>query len=83
MKKTIRFSKLFVVAAIISFILVAFSISGYILNDGFALGVDFQAGLIQEVQIAPTAFSLRWNGTANATFTHNSRGIDISFPVRA
>ena len=77
MKKTIRFSKLFVVAAIISFILVAFSISGYILNDGFALGVDFQAGLIQEVQIAPTAFSLRWNGTANATFTHNSRGIDI------
>ena len=77
MKKTIRFSKFFVPAAVISCVLAAFSVSGYVLNDGFALGVDFQAGLIQEVQIAPTAISLRWNGNANATLTYDSRKIDI------
>jgi len=77
MKKMIRFSKFFVPAAIISCILAAFSISGYVINKGFALGVDFQAGLIQEVKIAPTAISLRWNGTANATLSHDRRKIDI------
>jgi len=77
MKKTIHFSKFFVPAAVISCFLAAFSISGYIINKGFALGVDFQAGLIQEVQIAPTAISLRWNGNANATLTHDRRKIDV------
>ncbi|MCL2266173.1 MAG: protein translocase subunit SecF [Treponema sp.] len=77
MKKTIQFSKFFVPAAVISLVLVAFSISGYFFNNGFALGVDFQAGLIQEVRIAPTAFSLRWNGTENATLTHDRNNIYI------
>ncbi|MCL2230194.1 MAG: protein translocase subunit SecF [Treponema sp.] len=70
MRKTIQFSRFFVIAAVISCLLAAFSISGYIFNKGFALGVDFQAGLLQEVQFAPTAFSLRWNGSANATFSY-------------
>jgi len=70
MKKTIRFSKFFVIAAVISCLLAAFSVFGYIVNNGFALGVDFQAGLLQEVQFAPTAFSLRWNGAANATLSY-------------
>jgi len=77
MKKIIRFSKFFIFAAVISCILAAFSIFGFIINNGFALGVDFQAGLIQEVQIAPTAFNLRWNGVVNATFTHDRSGIYI------
>ncbi|MCL2210922.1 MAG: protein translocase subunit SecF [Treponema sp.] len=77
MKKIIRFSKFFIPTAVISCILVAFSISGYVLNKGFALGVDFQAGLIQEVQIAPTAFNLRWNGTTNAVIQFDRSGIYI------
>jgi len=77
MKKIIRFSKFFIPTAVISCILVVFSISGYALNKGFALGVDFQAGLIQEVQIAPTAFNLRWNGTANAVIQFDRGGIYI------
>jgi preprotein translocase subunit SecF len=77
MKKLIRFSKFFVPAAVISCILVILSISGYIFNGGFALGVDFQAGLIQEVRIAPTAFSLRWNGAANATISYDRSNIYI------
>jgi len=77
MKKTIQFSKFFVPAAIISAVLVIFGIFGYIYNKGFALGVDFQAGLIQEVQIAPTAFSLRWNGTTNAEVQFDRNGLYI------
>jgi len=77
MKNTIRFSKFFLPAAIISAILVALSISGYFINKGFALGVDFQAGLIQEVKIAPTAFSLRWNGITNAVLQSDRNGLYI------
>jgi len=77
MKKTLRFSKFFLPAAIISAILVILSISGYFINKGFALGVDFQAGLIQEVKIAPTAFSLRWNGISNALFQSDRNGLYI------
>jgi len=77
MKKTIQFSKFFVPAAIISVILVIFCVFGYIYNKGFALGVDFQAGLIQEIQIAPSAFSLRWSGTASAEIQFDRSGIYI------
>ena len=72
MKKTIQFSKFFVPAAAISIALVVFSISGYIMKDGFALGVDFQAGHILEVKIAPTAFNVHWNGNANARLEYES-----------
>jgi len=77
MKKIIRFSKFFIPTAIISCVLVIFSISGYIFNKGFALGVDFQAGLIQEIQVAPTAFNIRWNGTTNAVIQFDRGGIYI------
>jgi len=77
MKKTIQFSKFFLPAAIISFVLIAFGVFGFIFNNGLALGVDFQAGLIQEVRIAPTAFSIRWNGLENATISHDRGNIYI------
>lgn len=77
MKKIIQFSKFFLPAAIISIVLVAFGVFGYFFNNGFALGVDFQAGLIQEIRIAPTAFKVRWNGEENATLTHDRGNIYI------
>jgi len=77
MKKIINFSRFFLPAAIISFILAGISIFGFIINNGFALGVDFQAGLIQEVQVAPSAFGIRWNGISNATLTHDRNNIHI------
>jgi preprotein translocase subunit SecF len=77
MKKTLRFSKFFLPAAVISCILIIFSVSGYIFKKGFTLGVDFQAGLIQEIQIAPTAFGLRWNGVSNAVLQFDRSGLYI------
>ncbi|MCL2442322.1 MAG: protein translocase subunit SecF [Treponema sp.] len=80
MKKIINFSKFFKPAAVISIILVVFSISGYIINKGFTLGVDFQAGHVMEVKVAPPAFSLYWNGSSRASFEHDSRGLRIIVP---
>jgi preprotein translocase subunit SecF len=76
MKKVIRFSRFFIPAAIISSLIVIFSITGYF-TKGFTLGVDFQAGLIQEVQLAPTALSLRWHGTTNATLSYDRNNLYI------
>ena len=76
MKKTIDFSRFFLPAAVVSSFLMVFGITGYIVK-GFSLGVDFQAGLIQEVQFAPTAFELRWHGTTNARFEHDRSGVHI------
>jgi preprotein translocase subunit SecF len=76
MRKTIQFSKLFVPAMIFSILLASTGIVGYIVK-GFNLGVDFKAGLIQEVQFAPTAFSITWLGRGTATIAFDRNGMDI------
>jgi preprotein translocase subunit SecF len=76
MKKILVFSKYFLPFAIISCLIVIFSLTGFF-TKGFALGVDFQAGLIQEVQFAPTAFSLRWNGTSTAVISFDRNNLYI------
>lgn len=76
MKNTIQFSKYFLPAAIFSVLIVAFGVIGYI-TKGFTLGVDFQSGLIQEVQLAPSAFSLRWSGTTRARFSSDRSNLYI------
>lgn len=67
MKRIIHFSRFFFPAAILSALLIILGVIGYIIFGGFNLGVDFQAGLIQEVQFAPTAFSLTYTGLGNAS----------------
>ena len=59
MKKIIPFSRYFVPAAALSTFLVIFGLVGVLHgNVGFNMGIDFQPGLLQEVQFAPTAFHL-------------------------
>jgi preprotein translocase subunit SecF len=65
--KIVRFSKLFIPSAVFSSILIVAGIIGFFVMGGFNLGVDFQAGLIQEVQFAPPALSLTWSGRGNAS----------------
>ena len=77
MNKIIRFSNFFVPAAIISAIIVVVGIFGFISNRGFNLGVDFQAGLLQEVQFAPTAFRLTYDGPGNASISLGRNNLDI------
>jgi len=75
--KIIRFSKFFIPAAVISIILVIVGISGFVLNRGFNLGIDFQAGLLQEIQLANPAFRITYDGTGNASAALSSTGIAI------
>ena len=77
MKKIIRFSKFFVPAALLSSVIVILGVGGFVFNRGFNLGVDFQAGLIQEVQFVPSAFSLTYNGAGNANVILTRGGLDI------
>jgi preprotein translocase subunit SecF len=77
MKRIIHFSKAFLPATILSVVLIIAGIAGYVVLGGFNLGVDFQAGLIQEVQFAPTAFSLTYSGLGNASVSMERSGLDI------
>ena len=77
MRKVIPFSRMFVPATILSAILISSGIVGFFVTGGFNLGVDFQAGMVQEVQFAPTAFTLTWEGAGNAMISSDSNGIYI------
>jgi len=76
MKRIIPFSKYFVPAAVVSILLTVSGVVGFLLM-GFNLGVDFQAGLIQEIQFAPTAFDLTYNGPGTASISLSRTAIDI------
>jgi preprotein translocase subunit SecF len=67
MKRIIRFSRYFLPAAVFSLILIVLGIVGYVFKGGFNLGVDFRAGLMQELQFAPAALSLTYSGPGNAS----------------
>ncbi|MDR2601562.1 MAG: protein translocase subunit SecF [Spirochaetaceae bacterium] len=77
MKKIIHFSRAFVPAVIVSVVLIVAGLVNYIVKGGFSLGVDFQAGFIQEVQIAPSAFAIGYSGKGDATANFSKSGISI------
>jgi preprotein translocase subunit SecF len=74
--KIIRFSKFFIPAGILSAALITAGLVMYFLN-GFNLGVDFQAGLIQEVQFAPAAISVTYTGRGSASLSMTRSGLYI------
>ena len=58
-------------AVVISSVLLLAGILGFILFGGFNLGIDFQSGFSQRVQIAPAALSVTYAGP-------NSVSLDVS-----
>jgi len=77
MRRVIPFSRMFVPAAVLSALLISGGAVAFFALDGFNLGVDFQAGVVQEVQFAPTAFTLTWEGAGNAVISSDSAGIHV------
>ncbi|WP_304221553.1 protein translocase subunit SecF [Gracilinema caldarium] len=77
MKSIIQFSKVFLPAVIISLVLIVSGIVGYVVYGGFNLGVDFQAGLIQEIQFAPTALQLTYTGKGIAGISMDKNKLEI------
>lgn len=66
MKRVIKFTKLRYVMFLLSFLVIGGGITGTILNGGFNLGIDFQAGLNQRIQIAPVAMDVSYTGKGDA-----------------
>jgi preprotein translocase subunit SecF len=75
--KLIRFSRFFLPAVTISGILIVTGLIGYVAKGGFNLGVDFQAGLIQEVQFASSAFGLTYTGQGSASVSMTRTQIQV------
>jgi len=77
MKRTIKFSRLFVPCIILSGALMIFSIAGLTIR-GINFGLDFQAGFIEKVRIAPTAFTLSYEGPKTVMVSVSSLGLDLT-----
>ncbi|MDY7028238.1 MAG: protein translocase subunit SecF [Spirochaetota bacterium] len=67
MRKVINFTKLRYIMFAVSILLIIGGIAATVLQDGFNLGIDFQAGLTQRVQVAPVAFSATYDGADDVT----------------
>jgi len=78
MKRTIQFSRFFVPAAVISAALILMSVVGY-LTKGFNLGVDFQAGINQTVQLAYPVGSVSYTGKGNAELRVSDEALTLVF----
>ncbi|MDR2552693.1 MAG: protein translocase subunit SecF [Treponema sp.] len=78
MKRIIRFSRGNLTALVFSLLVVTSGIAGYFSRGGFNLGIDFRAGLIQEIQLAPRAFSLSYTGPGNAVISMNNTVLSIA-----
>jgi preprotein translocase subunit SecF len=66
MNKVIYFTKLRFIMFAVSAILIIAGIYGTVSQGGFNLGIDFQAGLNQRVQIAPVGMTVSYTGTQDA-----------------
>ncbi|HVP19510.1 MAG TPA: protein translocase subunit SecF [Spirochaetia bacterium] len=66
MKRVIQFSKARYLFFGFSSLLVLIGIAGFIVNHGFNLGVDFEAGIAFQFQVAPASFSMQYAGPDSA-----------------
>lgn len=80
-KKIIQFTKLRYYTLALSLLLIAGGIAGIIALGGFNLGIDFQAGLSQRVQIADEALSLTYTGSDDASL--DISGGDVIITIRS
>ena len=60
---------------IISLLIIIAGIAGTVVQGGFNLGIDFNAGLNQRVQIAPVAMKVSYSGTDSVLFNVSSSGL--------
>lgn len=76
MKRVIRFSRFFIPALIISAVIL---ISGMyrLFTVGINFGIDFKPGLMQDIRIAETAFTLKYTGTSSVSIDTSAQGLDL------
>lgn len=74
MKKIIQFNRAYLPTVIVSALFILFGLFGFF-TKGINYGIDFQAGFIEKVRIAPTAFSLSYQGSQSITVEQSSSAI--------
>lgn len=79
MKRVINFTKIRFIMFAVSAVLIVAGIAGTFAMGGWNLGIDFQSGLSQRVQIAPVAMEVSFSGTEEARFNilNGEAGVDI------
>ena len=80
MRKVIKFTKIRYPMFLLSILVIAGGIIGTVANGGFNLGIDYQAGLSQRVQIAPVAFTVAYNGIGDVSL--DMSGADLIVELR-
>jgi len=78
MKRLIRFSKFFLPAVIMSSTIIVLGLIGYF-TKGFNLGVDFQAGINETIQLAFPAGQVTFAGKGNAELTVSESQMTVVF----
>jgi preprotein translocase subunit SecF len=78
MKRIINFSHGFVFALVLSLAVIISGLAGFFRYGGFNLGIDFRAGLIQEIQLVPRAFSLNYDGPGNAVISLDDVSLSVA-----
>ncbi|RKX87574.1 MAG: protein translocase subunit SecF, partial [Spirochaetes bacterium] len=68
MTRMIKFTKIRYIMFLVSVLVITGGIVGTVVNNGFNLGIDYQAGLNQRVQVAPVAFTATYTGVGDASF---------------
>ncbi len=77
MRKVIKFTKIRYPMFLLSILVIAGGIFGTVANGGFNLGIDYQAGLNQRVQIAPVAFTVAYNGVGDVSLDISGSGLTM------
>ena len=75
-KKVIHFSKGFVPCVILSVLLILSGIF-VLITKGLNLGIEFKAGLLEDIRIAPTALELTYSGPANVSVQVTGIGMTV------
>lgn len=75
-KKVIHFSKGFVPCVILSVLLILSGIF-VLTTKGLNLGIEFKAGLLEDIRIAPTALELTYSGPANVSVQVTGIGMTV------
>lgn len=78
MKRIIPFTRYFLPAVLVSSALILLGLFGFF-TKGFNLGVDFQAGVNQTVQLAYPVASISYEGKGNAEMTVSDTAVTLVF----
>ena len=76
MKKTIRFSKFFTCAVILSAVVILSGILATAVR-GINFGLDFRPGMIEEIRIAPSVMEVTYSGSATVSLDPSATGLDL------